>query len=213
MVLGHGGSRHVEQDSVGIDEADLLSVARKCHRLPLNEIDANLIGEQTHYCRVLDPWNRFQLFAPLGDWNKEDVASYVFTEYREHLRAAYFSEPGGLDVAGTGDAEACVALEIMLEHHASRGESAENDDCAEHKKHAAYGGCWTPPVAARGTEATPIGARRIVAVGVLHFERHAGQSAPGSGHTLLHAPEARLRGRFILPDQRPRCGIALIHHA
>src|ERR1017187_7818809 len=213
VMLGHGRGRHIEQDSIGVDEADLLFMARKCYWLPLDYVDTNLVREQAHYSRMLYPGNRFELFAPFVDGNKEYVAADVFAEDWKHLRAAYFSEAVGLDVAGTGDAEARVALEIVLEHHASRGESTENDDRAERKEHAPHRTGRTPPVAARSTEASPIGARGIVAVGILHFQRHAGQCAPRSGYTLLHTPDARLRGRFILPDQRPRCSVALIHHA
>src|ERR1035437_10285357 len=213
VMLGHGCGRHVEQNSIGVDEANLLSMARKGYWLALDHVDANLIWEQAHYSCMLYPGNRFELFASFVNGNEEDVAADVFAEDGEHLRATYFSEPGGLDVAGTGDAEARVTLEIVLEHHTSRGESTENDDCAECKEHAPHRAGGTPPVAARSTEASPVGARGGVAVGVLHFQRHAWQCAPGSGHTLLHAPDARLRGRFILPDQRPRCSVALIHHA
>src|ERR1039458_3032195 len=120
-------------------------MARKCYWLALDYVDANLIRKQAHYSRMLYPGNCFQLFAPFVDGNEEYVAADVFAEDGEHLRAAYFSEAGGLDVAGTGDAEARVTLEIVLEHHTSRGESTENDDCAERKEHAPHRTWPAPP--------------------------------------------------------------------
>ena len=54
----------------------------------------------------------FQLLAPLGERNEEDVAADVFAEDGQHLGAAHLGQPAGLDVAGPGDAEAGVVIEI-----------------------------------------------------------------------------------------------------
>ena len=186
---------------------------RKRHRLPLHHVDANLIGQHAHHRRMFNPGNGFKFPAPLADRHKKDVAADVFAEDRQHLRAADFREPGRLDIAGAFNAEAPVAFERLFKENARRRKPAENDRRAEPDKHASYGRGRPPQVAASRAEACPIWAWRVVAVGVLHLQRHARQRAPRPGHTLLHAPEARLRGRFILPNQRPGCSTALIHHA
>ena len=40
---------------------------------------------------------------------------------------------------------------------------------------------------------------RCITIHGIHFQRHDREAASGWGRTLLHAPEARLRGRFISP--------------
>ena len=55
--------------------------------------------------------------------------------------------------------------------------------------------------------------RSLVAVRILHLKRHARQTAPRKRHTLLHAPEAGLRGRFIFPNQGPGSVISFYRHA
>ena len=112
---GHGGGRHGEQDAVCIDQADLLPLTGEGHGLPLDYIDANLIGEQAHDGGVLDPGNGFELLAALADGDEEDVAANVFSEDGQHLGAGDLREAGGLDLADAGDAEARVAFEIVLE--------------------------------------------------------------------------------------------------
>ena len=156
VMRGHGGGRHVEQNAVGVDEADLLAVARKGHGLAFNDVDANLIGEHAHDGGVLDPGDGFKLLAALADGNKEDVAADVFAEDGEHLGAGDFSEAGGLDVAGAGDAEAGVAFEIGLEEVAGGAEAGEDEERAERQRHAPDGAGRTPPVGGRGTEDAPI---------------------------------------------------------
>ena len=67
----------------------------------------------------------FQLPAPLGQRNKEDVAPDVFAEDGQHLGAADLGESGGLNVACAVDAEARVAAQIGFEKIGRGGESAQ----------------------------------------------------------------------------------------
>ena len=214
MMSGHGGGRHVEQNSVGVDQADLLAVARKGDRLPLDYVDTNLVGEQAHDRGVLDPGNSFKVFAPLANGNKEDVASDVFSEDGEHLGAANFGEAGGLDVASAGDAEARVAFEIGLEktHAAVKARRTMRAESARKTRPTVPAGRHQRALAAAKDCFRSVESRRRP--GPASSGGMPGQRArPIAGHTLLHAPEARLRGRFILPNQRPGCGVTLNHHA
>ena len=209
----HGGGTHVEKNSVGVDQANLLAVAREGDRRALNNLHTNLVGQQAHHGRVFNPRNRFKLFAALADGHEEDVAANVFAEDRQHLRSTHFSEPGGLDVIGSGDAEAGIALEVSLGQINRGRDGNDHDQRAERKKHATYGALRPPPAAVACIGTSPFGARKIVAVWIIHLERHAGQCAPRSGYTLLHAPVAGSRRHIILPNQRPGCGVTLIRHA
>ena len=184
-------------------------MTREGDGLALDHLHANLIGEQAHDRGALDPGNGFKLLAPLVDGYEEDVAADVFTEDGEQLGARDLGESGSLDVACAGDAEAGVAFKIGSGEDDYGAKASDHDECAKPKKDAARSAGRAPPAATLFSETL---ARGIVVVRVLHFEGHAGQSSPGSGRGLLNSPETRLRGRFFLPDERPRCGIPLIFH-
>ena len=221
MALGHQRCRHGEQNAVGVHQPELLSLPCKGHRQPLHHRDANLVRQQPHHRGPLHPGHLLQLLAPLTQRNKEDVAADVFAEDREHLRTAHLGQPGGLDVAGPGNAEALVAHNISFEKKDAHGQPAKDDQSAQPQKHAAPRARRTPPGTTRPVFAWPAGApttgaRGIVVVRVHHLQRHAGSAAadaPIREHTLLHAPEARLRGRFIFPYKGTVCVAALSRHA
>ena len=50
----------VEQNAVGVDEADLLALAHERDRLALDDRDANLVGKHAHDGGALDPGNLLQ---------------------------------------------------------------------------------------------------------------------------------------------------------
>jgi hypothetical protein len=60
-------------------------LAGECHRLPLDERNANLVREDAHDRRVLDPGNGFHLLAPIINRNEKDIAADVFTKDGQHL--------------------------------------------------------------------------------------------------------------------------------
>jgi len=156
VVHDHGGRGHVEEYAVGVDQADLLHMTGKGHRLTFNDVDANLIGEQAHDGGVLDPGDGLELLAALANGNEKDIAAYVFTEDGEELGAGDFREAAGLDLACAGDAEAAVAFEIGFEEIARSPDADKDHERAESQKHASYGAGRTPPMAGRGTEDAPI---------------------------------------------------------
>ncbi len=177
VMLGHGLRRHGEQHAVGVHQADLLAVAREGYRLALDDCDANLIGKQAHHGGVLDPGNLLQLPAPLVQGHKENVAADVFAEDGQHLGAGHLGEPGGLNVSGAGDAEARVALEVVLKQEAGSRQPAEHDERAQRKKHAAHSAGRPPPGPLRFSEAIGGGTQNTVAVRIVELQRHAGQGA------------------------------------
>src|SRR5665213_1885442 len=183
------------------------------HRLALNNIDAKLIGKKTHDRGLLNPGNRFKFLAALVQRDKENIASNVFPEHWKKLRARDLSESNCLDVACAGNAEAPVALQIGLGELRRGDEKTANDERSDSDRYASHRAGRPPPSAASLTFLAPFCARKLVAVRIIHLKRHAGQRAPRSGYTLLHAPEAGTRGRIIFPDQGPRCGVTLILHA
>ena len=222
MVLCHHGRRHCKQNTVGVYQADLLTSAHKCHRLALHHLDANPVWKHSHHRGPLHPGNLFQLPAPLGQRNKEDVAPNVFAKDRQHLRTAHLGQASSFNVAGPGNAKARIALQVGLEKEGTCSQAAQDDQSAQPEKRTAPHARWPPPggarpIAARSVETDPTGRPPAGARGVVfrgrHLQRHAGQSASRGGHTLLHTPEARLRKRFILPYQGTSCVPTLNRHA
>ena len=221
-MLGHHGRRHGEQNAVCVDQADLLPLAHKSDRLPLDHRDANPVREQAHHRGALNPGNLFQLLAPFVERDKEDVAPDIFAEDRQHLRSADLVEAGGLDVACPGDAEAPVAAEVALEKVGRCAQPAQHRHHGQRQKDAPRRARRTPPGVARPVpmrtakalpaKAASTEAREIV-VRVRHLKRHARQRAARWGHTLPHAPEAGFRGRFIFPHGGTVSGNAFDGHA
>ena len=56
--------------------------------LPLDNRDADLVGQEAHHRCMFDPGNLLQLLAAFLDRNEEDVSPNVFAEDRKHVRAA-----------------------------------------------------------------------------------------------------------------------------
>ena len=119
----------------------------------------------------------FELLAALADGDEENVAADVFAEDGQHLCAAHFGEPGGLDVFRPGDTEARVALQVVAHHQRERGKGAEHDQRAGGKKDAACPALRPPPAPLLLAKAIGGGAQHAVAVRIVELERHA-RSAP-----------------------------------
>src|SRR3569833_3183535 len=127
MLRHHRGGLG-EEYPIGVDEFHLRTLADEGNRLALNDGDANLIGKYPHHGGVLDPGNLFELLATFLDGDEEDVSADVFAEYGEHVGAADLSEAGGLDVSGSGNAEAGVVLEKVGHCPGADGNEGEDGD-------------------------------------------------------------------------------------
>src|ERR1700722_6039231 len=92
VVLGHRSRRHGEQHSRRVHKSDLLALAHKCYRLPLDHRYANAVWKKPHYRGMLDPRNRFQLLAPLAQRNEENIAANIFTKDWEVFGTLYVSQ-------------------------------------------------------------------------------------------------------------------------
>ena len=101
----------VSNTPFSVHQADLLALAHKRHRLALHHRNTNLVGQQPHHRGPFHPRNRLQLLAPFAEGNEEDVATDIFAEYGKQFRAADLGQPAGLNVAGSGNAEARVATQ------------------------------------------------------------------------------------------------------
>ena len=220
MMLRHRRRRHGKQHAVGVDQADLLAVAHEGDRLALHHGDAQLVGQHAHDRGVLDPGNLFQLLAPLVQGNKEDVAADVFAEDGQQVAARDFGQAGGLNVAGAGDAEARVALEIRFEDKAGGDENAGRGEHAAAEKDASPLGRRPPPGAAL---------RALPCAGVAS-PANSSSSSSGSGmvsgrpqiaprrrctrtRDLLSAADTGIRRRFIVPGEQTVFRTALSGHA
>ena len=95
----------------------------------------------------------FKLLAALAEGNKEDVAADVFAEDGQHLGAAHLGQPGGLDVACAGDAEARVALEIGLEQKSQPWSGRPRTISAPSAEKARVPRCWPAATSGRGAVA------------------------------------------------------------
>ena len=181
VVLGHGRGRHGEKNPAGVNQSDLLALPCEGHRLPFHHGDANLVREQPHYRSPLHPGNLFQLLAPVVEVDKKDVFPDIFAEDRQHLRAAHLGQPGGLDVADPGNAEAGIAPQVGLEKKAYGDETAQNHESAQPQKHTAHrAGRPQPGVLGVLWPAKAHPTRGIgVILRVRHLQGHAGQVAPG----------------------------------
>ena len=187
--------------------------ADKCHRLPLHQRHANLVRQNPHHRRLLHPGNLLELFAAKGNRDKEDIPPDVFAKHRQHLRARYFRQAAGLYIAGSGDAKARIAFEKGLGDVHCDGQARPHDESAKGKRHASPGAGWPPPWSAHRVTAGFAKPRSFVAVRILHLKRHARQTASRKRHTLLHAPETGLRGRFIFPNQGSGSVTSFYRHA
>ena len=129
-MLRHQSRGHAEQDSVGVDQANLLALAQECDRLPLDYRDTNLVGQQAHDGCALDPGNLLQLLAPFAERNEEDVSSNIFAEDRQHLGAVHLHQARSLNIARASDAKTRVVLEETFHGKYRDRESRENDQNA-----------------------------------------------------------------------------------
>ncbi len=197
MMLGHEAAGMEQQNSVGVNEPDLLTLAYKGHRLPLHKLNANLVWEQTHDRSVLYPWNRFKLLAPVAEVDKENIAADVLAEDGQQLGAAHLSHAGGLDIAGACNAEASVALKKCFQEKDAGGRSAQDDEHAEAEKYATDGAGRTPPALAAPFVVSAAGVGWAVAVRV----------AKSSG-----MPVGRARVRTHLPQRAGSESPRALHH-
>ena len=190
-MLGHGGRGHGEQNAVGVDQADLLALADKGHRLALDHGDANLVGKQAHHRGALAP--------------RESASSCLRRSLRgtkKMLRPMSSPKTGSISarltsvrpVASILPAPAMRKREsrprIGLEREDAGDERAEDKQSAEAEKHAAHA-WWTDATRDRqAPEVRRAPKRRSSSSGILHLQRHAGQGARIAG-----APDGTRRKR------------------
>ena len=65
VLGGHRCRRQVQENSVGVDQADGVAVAHEGNRRAFDDGDAQLVGQQAHDGRMLHPGQLFQCRAAL----------------------------------------------------------------------------------------------------------------------------------------------------
>jgi len=108
---GHHGGRHIEDDSCGVNQLDLIADTDEGDGSALAHGDAQLVRKETHDGGVFDPGNVLQLGAAHGERDKEDVAADVRSEDGEQVFAGELAIADGLDGGSGVDAEARVVIE------------------------------------------------------------------------------------------------------
>src|SRR5215470_1843766 len=103
-MLPAGGRAH--DDAVGIDQAAPGAEQNESYGSALGDRYGDAVRQQAHHAGGFDPRNLFQLFSPLVQWNKEDVAADIGAGNLHHLHAGSVMHPGDLDAVAGFDAEA-----------------------------------------------------------------------------------------------------------
>jgi hypothetical protein len=92
----------------------------------LGDGDADVVGEETHDCGVLDPGKGFQLVAAQVERDVEDIAVDVTAEDGEELRAGEVVVAGDFYIAAGRDDQARVVQERSVGF--VEGEDSAKDD-------------------------------------------------------------------------------------